>query len=84
MIKDRFGSSLEVGDWAVYVPVSEYGSVEAMRWGRISRFQNLAFTSTSRKDWIVFFEDEDDFTKPYRCMKYSPEEMTIKKLNSGL
>jgi len=81
MITDRFRCKIEKGDWILYIPVTADGQ-SVLRWGQIEGFMDIAFTTPDSNDWIIKIVGEEDITQPHRCIKFTEEEMTMRKLQS--
>lgn len=84
-IFDKFGCRLKVGDGILYVPM---GGTEhyPLKWGVIESFQNLNFLGRNRTpNWYINIVGEGDgFTSPHKCVRFSKEEVTMRKLESGI
>lgn len=75
---DRFDCRIAVGDWVVYIP---YGNLEAgtvLRHGSIMRFSSILGGET------IINIDGGDWTLPRLCIRFSQEELTMRKLESGI
>jgi len=79
VITDKFGCRLAVGDWVIYVPIDPSNG-GALHYGCISRI----VTSHSWPGGFDFIdiEGQEHSTKPSRCVKFSQEEYTMRKLES--
>jgi hypothetical protein len=75
VITDKFGCRLEVGDWVLYVPIDTSGAT--LKYGQIGSFGKVLDSSM-----FVNIKDSEEFTKPGRCVKFSQEEYTMRKLES--
>lgn len=78
---DMFGAPLKVGDWIVYDAIS--GTAKDHRrklyYGQISRMSRVMSSMLS-----IDVDNEElgehNFTSPDRCLKFSQEEWTMRKL----
>jgi hypothetical protein len=79
VITDRFNCKIEPGDWVLYVPVDP-GSPGGIMHGQIRAINHLGSLT------FIRFEGWDDkhFTQPHKCVRFSQEEMLMRKLESGL
>lgn len=78
---DRFGADINVGDWIIYTPMASEGTQPA------KMLQHGQIGSISKMGPTVFINIKDVdgiFTLPDRCFKFSDEEMTMRKLETGL
>jgi len=83
VITDIFGHELNKGDWIVYSPIDPDGLVgRGLRHGQIASVSTGLFHQLGGSA-IIYIEGHEHFTQADRCMKFSLEEATMRKLESG-
>lgn len=74
-ITDKFGCVINPGDWVLYVPVADKGV--SLKYGQVESFGKILGSMT-----FVNIKDTDEYAMPYRCVLFSQEEYTMRKLES--
>lgn len=80
VITDKFGCNLAVGDYILFVPV---GGSE-LWWGEIESFRDIALFDKNHSSWTINIVENDLFTQPHRCVKFSQEEVLMRKLSADI
>lgn len=84
---DWFGCELSVGDWVIYVPITN--DVTMFRHGKVKKIRHM-FSDTGMEYIYVHNKEAgkdqnyEDMTLRSRCIKLSQEEALMRKLESGL
>ncbi len=76
VITDRFDCVIGVDDWVVYIPYGNLNAGAVLRHGRITR------VSTILGGEIILNMDGGDWTLPRLCIRFSQEELVMRKLES--
>lgn len=79
VITDRFDCEIGVDDWVVYIPYGNPNIGAILRYGRITKINTILMGGE-----IIVNIDGGDWTLPRLCIRFSPEEIVMRKLESGL
>lgn len=79
MITDKFGCQLNEGDWILYVPRGDKDAGSSLRHGEIREIKKAMGEMV-----FINIVGKDHFTTPNHCVKFSQEEVTMRKMESGI
>lgn len=77
-ITDRFDCRIALGDCIVYIPYGNLHAGTVLKHGRIVKFGTILGGET------IINIDGGDWTLPRLCIRFSQEELTMRKLESGI
>ena len=76
-IFDKFGCRLHVGDWVLYTPIRTTTGA-GLRYSQVTKIRILIGSMA-----VVYLDnEEDDIAHSHNCVKFSLEEVTVRRLES--